>query len=313
MTAPQVARYHPDHLGDWDRLAAASRSPHFLFQRGYMDYHADRFRDHSFMAWSDGEPVALLPANATQDELVSHGGLTFGGLLAAPSLRIADVATILDAVRAGAREAGLARLVYKALPPMYTPQPSQEDLYLLHQAGAQVVRRDVTSTVDLRHPGPVAAGRLRSAQKARKHGVAVAETTDLAPFWAVLERNLAEHHGVRPVHSLAEMSLLQGRFPQHIRLFTARLAEETLAGVLVYETPRVAHAQYIASSPAGRDAGAQDQLFLHLLDLYRATHAFFDFGISTEQQGRVLNQGLISYKEGFGARGFVHDTYALAL
>ena len=41
------------------------------------------------------------------------------------------------------------------------------------------------------------------------------------------------------------------------------------------------------------------------------TEAIFDFGISTEQGGRYLNEGLIFQKEGFGARTVVYDTYEL--
>ena len=37
--------------------------------------------------------------------------------------------------------------------------------------------------------------------------------------------------------------------------------------------------------------------------------AYFDFGISTEDGGRVLNEGLIYQKEGFGGRAVCYDTY----
>jgi hypothetical protein len=54
-------------------------------------------------------------------------------------------------------------------------------------------------------------------------------------------------------------------------------------------------------------------LFDHLLvEVYR-DKAYFDFGISNEQQGLVLNAGLVEQKEGFGARPVVHDHYELTL
>ena len=37
------------------------------------------------------------------------------------------------------------------------------------------------------------------------------------------------------------------------------------------------------------------------------------FGISTEDNGRILNDGLIFEKEGFGARSVCYDTYELDL
>ena len=40
---------------------------------------------------------------------------------------------------------------------------------------------------------------------------------------------------------------------------------------------------------------------------------YFDFGISTEHNGRLLNEGLIYQKEGFGGRGICYDTYEYTL
>lgn len=40
---------------------------------------------------------------------------------------------------------------------------------------------------------------------------------------------------------------------------------------------------------------------------------FFSFGISTENKGKVLNEGLAFFKEAFGARGVVNNAYELVL
>ena len=108
------------------------------------------------------------------------------------------------------------------------------------------------------------------------------------------------------------MRLLVERCPDAIRLYAAYRGERMLAGVVVYETPRVTHAQYIASTAEGRDAAALDAILDHLLnDVYRDT-AYFDFGISTEDEGRSLNEGLIANKESYGARAIVYERYELA-
>ena len=76
------------------------------------------------------------------------------------------------------------------------------------------------------------------------------------------------------------------------------------------KTPAVAHAQYIANGPRGRELCAGDALFDHLLrGVYR--DKWFDFGISNDSRG--LNTGLLRNKEGFGARAVVHDHYVLEL
>ena len=106
--------------------------------------------------------------------------------------------------------------------------------------------------------------------------------------------------------------MLAGRFPHNIRLFTANDDGDTvLAGVVVYETANVAHLQYIAASPAGKKAGALDMLIMHLIENVYKEKQYIDFGISTENGGKVLNEGLISQKEGFGGRAIVYDTYEM--
>ena len=52
-----------------------------------------------------------------------------------------------------------------------------------------------------------------------------------------------------------------------------------------------------------------DCVFDGLLNETYAGKPYFDFGISTEDQGRHLNVGLIEYKESYGARAVAYDWY----
>jgi hypothetical protein len=40
---------------------------------------------------------------------------------------------------------------------------------------------------------------------------------------------------------------------------------------------------------------------------------YFDFGVSNEQGGQILNEGLYRFKMSFGAGGVVHEFYEVAL
>jgi uncharacterized protein YqgC (DUF456 family) len=83
-----------------------------------------------------------------------------------------------------------------------------------------------------------------------------------------------------------------------------------LAGTLLYDFGRVVHTQYLACSEQGRRVDALSLLLAELIEDRYAQRAYFSLGISTEQQGQVLNDGLVTQKERFGARGVVHDFYA---
>ena len=113
------------------------------------------------------------------------------------------------------------------------------------------------------------------------------------------------------MHSVEEMKQLKEAFPDKIHLFVAYSKDEAVAGTVIYETDQVAHAQYIAASGEGRRVQALDGLFAHLITEVYAGKRYFDFGISTEQGGRYLNEGLAFQKEGFGARAVMYDTYEM--
>lgn len=311
-----VFAYTPELAERWNATVAASKNGTFLLDRRYMDYHADRFADSSLVAAVDDRWVALVPANRRGDVVYSHQGLTYGGLVVGADMTTPAMLAVFDAIADHLRADGVRELVYKTVPHIYHRYPAEEDRYALFRLGAELVRRDVLAVIEPQRRLPMQERRRRGLRKAEKAGMSVREAAgdaEWAAFWAILEDTLREQHGTNPVHSLEEISLLRARFPDNIRLFVAGPDTSVLAGCVVYETETVAHIQYIASSPEGRTNHCLDLLFPSLLDTVFAAKKWFDFGISNEGDGRILNVGLIEQKEGFGARAVVHDHYRLAL
>jgi hypothetical protein len=311
----RVVKYQAQDKRPWDNFVDAAKNGVFLFQRDYMEYHADRFPDASLVCFDDDEKlVALLPATPSGDGVLSsHGGLTFGGVVSAESMKVGLMLEIFDAMLAHLRAAGFARLAYKAVPHIYHRVPAEEDLYALFRNGARLVRRDVSSTIDARARLPFSKGRRYQIKHALKNGVEVARSFDFETFMAIEERVLKERHGLRPVHTAAELMKLAGRFPENIKLFAATRAGEMLAGVVVYESENVAHAQYIGATDEGKATGAPDLVINLLINEYYKGKRFFDFGISTEDGGRYLNSGLVKNKEAFGGRAVAYDFYEIDL
>ena len=303
-----VKPYTPADAAAWDALVARSRNGNLLHLRGYMDYHAERFADASLLIEKDGEPVAVLPANRDGEQVSSHGGLTYAGLISSRALRAEAALEAFEKIAGHYRALGAKRLLYKAVPHVFHAYPAEEDLYALHRLGARLVRRDLSSVIALREPFEFTDERRRAVNKARKAGLSVRTGGDLAPFHALLTDVLARHEAT-PVHSLAELRLLQGRFPQQIVLHEVADEHEVLAAALVYDLGPAAHTQYLAASEAGRQRHALSLLLAELIEHSYAHKRHFSFGISTEQAGRVLNAGLVAQKERFGARAAVHDCY----
>jgi hypothetical protein len=300
--------YLPADADAWDALVGRSRTGNLLHRRGYMDYHAERFVDRSLVIERRGAMVAAFPASLDGEVVTSHGGLSYAGLLSTPELRAEATLAVFAQIAAHYRAAGVRRVIYKAVPRTFHTYPAEEDLYALHRLGARLARRDLSSVVALREGYRFAPQRLRDIRHARQAGVRIDAGGDLAAFHALLTEVLQRHRAT-PTHSLAELRLLQDRFPQQIVLHTAHVGDDLQAGALVYDFGRVVHTQYLAASDAGRRTGALSLLLGELIEHVYTNRHYLSFGISTERQGEALNGGLVAQKERFGARAIVHDFY----
>ena len=310
----EIQRYSPDKAIEWNQFVVQSKNGTFLFDRRFMDYHSDRFRDHSLMVYRDGRLYALLPANQKDDTLVTHGGLTYGGLVMSPQCSAKGVLESFTAINAYLRQQGFHSVVYKAIPWIYHQLPAEEDLYALTAVcNARLTIRDISSAIVSTRRLKFTESRRSGLRKALKAGLTVRESDDVDAFWHILNDNLTQKYAVRPVHTADELRLLQGRFPDNIKLWLVYDGDTPVGGTLLFLTPQVLHTQYISATPYGKQHGAIDLLFDHLIYNIYADYRYIDFGKSTVSDSADLNEQLIFQKEGFGARAVCYDTYEYEL
>ncbi len=294
----------------WDSFVAHSKNGTFLHQCPYMDYHSDRFTDHSLMFYDERGLYALLPANLEGDTLYSHQGLTYGGLITDMRATASGVCALFRELNAYLRGRQIKRVVYKAIPWIYHRQPSEEDLYAIGNiCSARIAVRHISTTVSLQTPIKWRHDHRYGANKATKDGITVGRSDDFHHFWHVLTGNLGQKYGAKPVHSLEEIQLLHSRFTDNIRLYTAVKDGQVIGGTVVYDCGNVVHAQYISATEEGKRRHAVDALFKHILTAEHFEAQYFDFGKSSDGDGHDLNTTLISQKEGFGGRGICYDWY----
>ena len=307
----EIRRYTPDCADEWNQFVAESKNGTFLFDRRYMDYHQDRFRDHSLMFYQDGRLLAVLPAHVDGDTLYTHRGLTYGGLVMSPRLTIVETLALFRELNAMLRSEGLKHVVYKAVPWIYHRLSAEEDLYALyHECHARIVARDYSTNIFLGAGMRWERVRRRGVVRAQRAGITVERSDSFSDFWRVLSDNLGTKYGIRPVHPLAEIELLHGRFPDNIVLYQAVRDGQVLGGVVLYLSPPVVHAQYSSATPEGKSLGAIDAIYERIMHHDYKDWPYFDFGRSTENpDGSGLNEALVFQKEGFGARGLCYDIY----
>ncbi|MCR4692072.1 MAG: GNAT family N-acetyltransferase [Lachnospiraceae bacterium] len=285
-----------------------------MFDREYMDYHSDRFIDHSLMFYRDGKPVALLPANEKDSRLQSHGGLTYGGMIVGSDMRQTVMLECFLELKAYCMDNGISGIFYKTIPDIFHTQPAEEEIYALYRFGAVPKKVEASTAINLENPLRLSDLRKRQIKKARKEGVEI--LIDDSPetfhrFMKMQDAVLSERHGVHAVHTGDEMQLLHERFPDRIHLFAARKDNELLGGSIVFVYDTVVHTQYLCANEEAKRTGALDAAVDTIIRHYQGKKKWLDFGISTENNGYVLNEGLIAQKEGFGGRTIVYRSWEL--
>ncbi|MGN1214215.1 MAG: GNAT family N-acetyltransferase, partial [Bacteroidaceae bacterium] len=288
--------------------------------RDYMDYNSNRFRDVYLIFKMGDKILALLAACISRNNdnvIVSHEGLTYGGFILSDNLHTCFLEEILHSSMEYYRETYQAsQLIFKPIPYIYANKPCDEQLYLLHRFGANIIHRHLSQAICLSAPIKMNTLRQRCVKKALQNNLSVREVTcreEWNIFHVLLSQTLESRHSVKPIHSADELWLLHSRFPRHIKLLAAYKDKTMLAGCVVYVSKNVAHTQYLASSVDGRKYGALDIVISTLISSKWIEECkYLDFGVSTERDGS-LNYGLTLQKEGFDGHGVCYDIYSLKI
>ena len=344
-----ISRYTQNKQTEWDDFVKVSKNGTFLFLRSYMDYHSDRFQDHSLMFYNEkGKLIAVLPANSKTtastltpnlstlnsqpsplnsqpstlnsqpSTLHSHQGLTYGGFVLSPEIHISEVGELFRLTISYLKGNGFCEWIYKQMPYIYHLIPSQEEDYWLWRYDATLKACNMMTAIDLGNSEiDITSSRKRTYfNKLTRQGYTVAIDDNIRSFWPILEDNLMERFCSRPVHSLSEIELLKQRFPDNIVCCTVKNPDgKTIAGTLLFITQQVVRTQYISASHEGKHTNALDYLMLSLIRHYSKNpqYRYFEFGTSMAEDGINLNEGLILQKEGFGGRAVACKIFTMAL
>jgi len=305
-----ILQYIEKDQVEWDEFIEKSKNGTFLHKINYFQYHKDRFKDCSLIIKRNNQIVALMPGNIVGDTtFYTHQGLTYGGLIILNETTIEDVITYFNMINKYLEGKKIKKVIYKAIPYMYSKIPAQEDEYVLFRLGAKIRSSALSSVIKMDERLPYNSLRIRNVKKALKYNLEIRTDNSYEEFWTILVENLSKSHNVSPVHSLAEIMKLKFFFKNNIKLYSVYMDDKCIAGVVMYITKTVAHVQYISANEIGKKYAALDYLFDHLINNVFKHMKYFDFGTSVEQHGHYLNEGLIFHKQGFGGRGVLYQQF----
>lgn len=308
----KVIRYQSAFKQQWNDFVHNAKNATFLFNRNFMEYHSDRFKDYSLMVFKNETLFALLPATLKEKTLFSHQGLTYGSFVLSEKAKLLDVFEAFKNTLAFLHKNGIDRLDIRVIPTFYNTLPSDEVDYILYKAGAHLQKRDVLMVIDYRNKLRFQKNRREGINKAKRNELEIKLDGDFEAFWnEILIPNLKNKHGVSPVHTLEEIQLLASRFPDNIQQVNVYKNNKIVAGTTIFLTKTTIHPQYVSANTDKNSYGSLDFLYDFLINHFNQEKTFFDFNISSENNGTILNQGLLFWKESCGARTFTADNYVV--
>ncbi|MDN3690592.1 GNAT family N-acetyltransferase [Cyclobacterium jeungdonense] len=307
----EVKAFTPEFLANWQEVLQGAPNATLMHQRSFLAYHGNRFQDASVLIYSKNRPVAVFAAHKEGNEVYSHQGLSYAGLIHKPCSLDQELQLYLQLLRYY-EEQGVSRLRIKATPSFYGSGYQESLSYIMHLVQAETSQLELSLAIPLplkvRHKG-----RKATIRQASKSGLEIREEADVGLFWdKLLEPNLQNRYQKKPTHSKDQMRYLKARHPENIRQFTVFKEGVPLAGATVYFTPNCLHTQYLATNEEGRKAHALDWLIHYLCTTQAKGRKYLDFGHSNECAGKKINRELFRWKESFGAQTFVHAHYSLA-
>lgn len=305
-----VKKYTKEHKEEWNHFVDSAKNATFLFHRDFMDYHKDRFIDFSLLVYKNNKLFALLPANLDNTTIYSHQGLTYGSFITQDSAKLLDLFQAFKKLLEFLYTHGIKKLDIRVIPSIYNSLPSEELEYFLFKANAKLIKRDVLMVIDYSNPLRFQKNRREGINKAKRNNLVIKVDGRFDSFWnEILIPNLENKHNAVPVHTLKEIKLLAKRFPNNIQQINVYKEDKIVAGTTVFITKKVIHPQYVSGNTDKNTFGSLDLLYDFICNHFNKNKQFFNFNISSEDNGKLLNKGLIFWKEGCGARTIVSNNY----
>ncbi|HKX86066.1 MAG TPA: hypothetical protein VJL37_05305 [Flavobacterium sp.] len=312
MKEYSVRKYQPTDYTVWNQFVSEAKNGTFLFHRDFMEYHNDRFEDFSMLVFDQKNNLtAIIPANVSSNEVISHQGLTYGGFVLTKNIGGTNFTKVFQSVLTFLQSIGIASFTIKMQPPLYSEIGNGGLDFCLFQKGINAYRKDMALLIDYSHQHRFHKSKEKHWKKFDDLHLEIREESSLKVFWEkVLVPRLSEKHQSSPVHTLEEIEKLKALFPYSIRQFSIYKEETILAGITIFEFSNGVKSQYGATTQEGEENRALDFLFMHLIEKFkREGKRFFDMGIVND--GTSCNEGLLKQKEELGCVIYTQDHYKI--
>lgn len=307
-----VAKYKEEDRNSWNTLVDSSFNGTFMHRREFLDYHGDRFEDHSLLIYKNYDLCAVFPAVLDNRVLVSHPGTTVAGLVYDDSVRGNDLKSILERIKQYHK---FQRIIYKNTPIEFQRHAVQDDIWALHTLRAKKISCELSSILNPLMTNYVYWPDRKEELSCMTDNILLSamnlgDLDFLEEFWeSVLVPNLSKY-GIEPIHTPKDINYLYNKFPVFVKgLLATHKSGKMLGGLIIFRFNKCYHVQYSVANAKGRALHTMSLLHHYMIENLPTDVHYYNFGKSTECHGYNLNDALYYYKNGFGGGSMTYDTY----
>lgn len=310
---------------EWDNLVLqTSVNGTFLQTRNFLNYHPkDRFIDASLVIKKGERIIAVVPACEIKSdkgvEFFSHKGSTYGGIVIDQKYyNTYDVINMVGLLDEYVKE-NYSSIVMKITADIHSREAGDLLQYALEYHGFSNYVELNTYVDLLGFPEDVIErfdrNKKRNIRKCEEHGLTfrnLQNGKEIEGFHRLLGINLSKYN-LKPIHTAKEMQeFASSRIPNNVRFYGVYKDDEMMAGgmMFVFDNANVIHAQNLSADYRFDEYSPITYMYYRVIkqakeDGYRA----LSWGISTEDNGKVLNFGLIRNKESYGSKYQLNRTF----
>jgi hypothetical protein len=289
----------------------------------FLSYHTSgKFDFHHLLFYHGKTLIAVLAGGIRGTTYESPLGASYGSFVTM-DISADEALAIVEAFENYITARDVKDVFLTSAPVIYQPIITQNLDFALLYRGYGYQRHYISHAIDLARNLPILDRFHPSAKRHYKHAEKqadlvvkeidkVALQSELQEFYPIMVENKARL-GTTPTHTLEDLLRLNDLLPDLIKLFTARLSGELIAGFLLFRAnARVALSFYPMMRYAYEEYKPMYLLSHRAIDwAKREGYAFFDLGVSqdtSDDNPMTPKLSLIQFKEKFDSRGLLRST-----
>lgn len=271
--------------------------------RQFINYHPnDRFIDESILIFDNDELICVLPVCKRGEGYFSYSGATYGGpVIHKKYTKIKYMKLIIEKIF----EYYDNKIEFRLANDIYFNESSYILYFLLSQKLKVYPELSWYIKTDDDFIENITNKRNKKLLKRFINDKSITcsfynNNEDYIEFYKIVTKNLKNNHDSTPTHSLDEFLKVKDLLCDKQRLYLVKQYNDILGGVYVLKTTRNCWYTFYISRNIDfkKDNCSVSYLMYQIsIDAKKENVKYIDYGISTEEKGKLINEGLSDFKE----------------